>query len=129
LVKVKTQLDSGAPVFIQRAMAEALDRYDGPTPPEECRRSHAEYGRRKKIVEAGLAQVPGVSEVYPSNATFFVWAKVEDDVAFVERALEAGVILTPGRGFGANGTGFVRAAVTAPADRLEEAVERLAGKG
>jgi len=129
LVKVKTQLDSGAPVFIQRAMAEALDRYDGPTPPEECRRSHAEYGRRKKIVEAGLAQVPGVSEVYPSNATFFVWAKVEDDVAFVERALEAGVILTPGRGFGANGMGFVRAAVTAPADRLEEAVERLAGKG
>ena len=125
LVKVKSQLDSGAPVFIQRAMGEALAKYDGPNPPEESRRSHEEYGRRKKIIEEGMKQVPGVLEVYPSNATFFTWVRVADDVKFVEKAMEAGVILTPGRGFGANGEGFVRAAVTSPSDRIEEAVERL----
>lgn len=125
LVKVKSQLDSGAPVFIQRAMAEALSRYDGVNPPAEAAASHEEYGKRKSLVEAGLAQVPGVLEVYPSTATFFTWLKVEDDVAFVERAMEAGVILTPGRGFGQSGKGFVRVAVTQPSERIELAVERL----
>lgn len=125
LVKVKTQLDSGAPLFIQRAMSDALSRYNGSEPPAEAKRSHEEYGRRKKLLEQGFAQVGGIEEVYASSATFFTWARVADDVAFVERALEKGVILTPGRGFGQTGKGFVRAAVTAPMDRIEEAVERL----
>lgn len=127
LTKIKTQLDSGAPVFIQRAMADALAMYDGPTPPEAARRSHEEYGRRKALLEAGLADVDGVEQVYPSPATFFVWVRVANDLAFVERAIEKGVILTPGRGFGAAGEGFVRAAVTAPADRIEQALQRLRG--
>jgi len=126
LVKVKTQLDSGAPVFIQRAMAEALGRYDGANPPEEAVRSHQEYGRRKRVLELGLQNVSAVKQIYESTATFFTWMKVDDDVDFVEKAMEAGVILTPGRGFGASGKGFVRAAVTAPLERIELAVDRLA---
>lgn len=125
LVKVKTQLDSGAPVFLQRAMAEALGRYEGVDPPGEAKNSHEEYGRRKRLLEEGLADVEGVLRVYRSPATFFVWARVENDAAFVERALEAGVILTPGRGFGPGGEGYVRAAVTAPKERIEEALARL----
>lgn len=127
LVNVKTQLDSGAPVFIQRAMADALALYDGPEPPEQARRSHLEYGRRKRALEDGLVHAPGVRDVYPSPATFFVWASVDDDVRFVERALERGVILTPGRGFGETGAGFVRAAVTTSRERIERALARLAG--
>jgi LL-diaminopimelate aminotransferase len=125
LVKVKSQLDSGAPVFIQRAMADALSRYEGIEPPAEAAANHEEYGRRKKMIETGLSGVPGVETVYESTATFFTWMKVADDVAFVEKAMEAGVILTPGRGFGASGEGFVRAAVTQPGERIELAVERL----
>ncbi len=125
LVKVKTQLDSGAPVFIQRAMAEALDHYKGADPPEEALRSRNEYGERKRMMEEGLAEVSGVIKVHRSPATFFIWAEVEDDMEFVERAIEKGVILTPGRGFGASGEGFVRVAVTSPGERIAEAVERL----
>ena len=125
LVKVKTQLDSGAPVFIQRAMGDALSRYEGVEPPAESKQSHQEYGRRKQLLEQGLPFVPGIERVFTSPATFFVWAKVEDDVRFVEKAMEAGVILTPGRGFGKSGTGFIRAAVTAPGNRIEEALDRL----
>jgi len=125
LVKVKTQLDSGAPVFIQRAMAEALDAYDGINPPLESQVSHDEYGKRKKLMEEGMSLIPGVEKVYSSPATFFVWAKVENDISFVEDAMEKGVILTPGSGFGESGKGFVRAAVTAPSDKIVEAVERL----
>ena len=51
--------------------------------------------------------------------------KVDDDLAFVDTAMQKGVILTPGRGFGKAGEGFVRAAVTTPADRIEQALERL----
>ncbi|MCB2212848.1 aminotransferase class I/II-fold pyridoxal phosphate-dependent enzyme [bacterium] len=125
LVKIKTQLDSGAPVFIQRAMAEALAAYDGVNPPADAQESHNEYGRRKALLEKGLKDVPGVKQVYPSPATFFVWASVDDDVAFVEHAMEKGVILTPGRGFGEAGEGFIRAAVTTSADRIELALQRL----
>jgi LL-diaminopimelate aminotransferase len=39
---------------------------------------------------------------------------------------DAGVVVTPATGFGACGEGFVRFALTAPAARLREAVERLA---
>ncbi|MBD3167529.1 aminotransferase class I/II-fold pyridoxal phosphate-dependent enzyme [bacterium] len=129
LVRVKTQVDSGAPVFIQRAMADALMQYDGRVPPKEVATSRAEYGRRKRKLEEGLADVPGIEKVYPSPATFFVWAKVKDDLAFVDAALEKGVILTPGRGFGKSGEGYVRAAVTARLVRIEQALQRLRGEG
>jgi len=125
LVKVKTQIDSGAPVFIQRAMADALATYNGVNPPADAQKSHEEYGKRKRLMEDGLKSVPGVHEVYCSPATFFIWAKVDDDVRFVEQAMEKGVILTPGSGFGDSGKGFIRAAVTAPSDRIIEAIERL----
>ncbi len=125
LVKIKTQLDSGAPVFIQRAMADALAEYDGKNPPAESSASHTEYGNRKKFLEDGLETIPGIQKVYKTPATFFIWAKVDDDVLFVDKALEMGVILTPGSGFGDSGKGFVRAAVTAPMDRIKVALKRL----
>ncbi|HEX04602.1 MAG TPA: aminotransferase class I/II-fold pyridoxal phosphate-dependent enzyme, partial [Bacteroidetes bacterium] len=65
LTKVKTQLDSGAPVFIQRAMADALATYDGQNPPPEAQRSHDEYAARKNLIEDGLKHIPGVLQVYP----------------------------------------------------------------
>ncbi|MBZ0266436.1 aminotransferase class I/II-fold pyridoxal phosphate-dependent enzyme [bacterium] len=125
MVKIKTQVDSGAPVFIQRAMAEALSRYDGKNPPEECLQSHREYGERKKKLEIGLLDVHGVKRVYPSPSTFFVWMRVANDLEFVEKAMKKGVILTPGSGFGSNADKFVRAAVTAPSVRIDQAIERL----
>lgn len=125
LVRVKTQVDSGAPVFIQRAMAESLERYNGVNPPIEAAQSHSEYGRRKAMLENGLAEIEGVKQVYASPATFFVWAEVDNDTAFVDMALEKGVILTPGRGFGQQGKGFVRATVTRPGEQIEEALQRL----
>lgn len=88
-------------------------------------RSHEEYGKRKKLLEEGLAEVEGVLEVFPSPATFFTWFRVEDDIAFVDRALAKGVILTPGSGFGNTGRGFVRASVTTPGDTIKLALERL----
>jgi aspartate/methionine/tyrosine aminotransferase len=45
---------------------------------------------------------------------------------FAEDALNAGVIMLPGSGFGAAAEGFMRVALTVTEDRLKEAVKRLA---
>jgi LL-diaminopimelate aminotransferase len=35
------------------------------------------------------------------------------------------VVVTPGRGYGLNGEGYIRLSVTTPDDRLEEGMRRL----
>ena len=38
---------------------------------------------------------------------------------------EAGIVATPGVGFGDAGEGYIRFALTKPVDRIKEAVERM----
>ena len=63
------------------------------------------------------------------KAAFFVWAPVphqKDSREFATRLLEeAGVVVTPGVGFGPSGEGFYRIALTLGAERIAEAMERL----
>ncbi len=126
LVRIKAQLDSGAPLFIQRAMADALEKFQGTEPPPEVREAQEIYGRRRVMFENGLESLG--YRVHRSKATFYVWFQVDDDDAeYVEKALNQGVILTPGRGFGTGGTGWVRATMTQPEDQLQKALELLAG--
>ncbi len=65
----------------------------------------------------------------PSEGSVFVWCPVpgtETAVQFCDRVLlEADVVLAPGTGFGASGEGFVRVSLTAPAEHLAEAVDRI----
>ncbi len=59
-----------------------------------------------------------------------MWMKVDDSMAFSARLLEeAGVVATPGVGFGAYGEGYVRFAITRSAGRIREAVERMRAVG
>jgi LL-diaminopimelate aminotransferase len=123
LVQIKAQLDSGAPLFIQRAMAGALEQFDGVTPPKEVQEALKIYGKRRQIFENGLESMG--YKVHRSKATFYVWFHVGDDAAFVEKAINKGVILTPGSGFGIGGKGWVRATMTQPEDQLKQALELL----
>jgi LL-diaminopimelate aminotransferase len=125
MVQVKTQIDSGAPLFIQRAMADGLAYYRGSQPPAEVVEIRRIYGERRAFTEKRLAEM-GL-DVTHSEATFYVWVRVgEDEMPFVERALEHDVVVTPGRGFGEEGKGYVRLALTQPLTRIEEALQRLA---
>lgn len=68
----------------------------------------------------------------PPEGTFFLWASVppcfgRDDVRAMHHLLqETGILVAPGRGFGAQGRGHVRLAMVADEATLETALHRLA---
>ncbi len=86
------------------------------------------YTRRRDLVCDALAQA-GVN-VTPPKATIYLWAPVPPGFAtaaeYCEHVLEqAAVVISPGGAYGPNGEGFFRISLTAPDDRLLEAVQRL----
>jgi len=85
------------------------------------------YARRRDLVVNALRAV-GVG-VSPPKGTIYVWAPVPEghtSTSFAELVLEeAAVVVSPGSMYGPSGEGFFRIALTAPDDRIEEAVERM----
>lgn len=122
LGKVKTNLDSGVFQAIQEAAIVALDMDN-----DILSTIRKTYRERRDILYNGLKKL-GMHLIKP-EATFYIWAKVPSHFAsmdFVTHILnKAGVLATPGNGFGEAGEGYVRFALTASVDRIEEAVERI----
>jgi len=122
LAQVKTNLDSGIFQPIQWAGIAALDGDQG-----ALQRHVTTYAQRRDLLVDGLA-TSGWRLPKPA-ASFYVWARVptqEPSMAFAARLLErAQVVVTPGVGFGPSGEGYVRFSLTAPTERIQEAVTRL----
>jgi LL-diaminopimelate aminotransferase len=58
--------------------------------------------------------------------TFYLWMKIDgSSMKFAEKMLNAGVVVTPGIGFGEHGEGYIRMATTQPIERIEQALERM----
>jgi LL-diaminopimelate aminotransferase len=125
LAKVKGNMDSGAFGAIQQAASLAMERIDSP----EVAAIRATYRERRDALVPELQRV-GFSLAKP-RATFFVWAKCPkgyDSMTCASRLLEEGAIVAiPGIGFGPEGEGYVRFALTVTVDRILEAAKRLAG--
>jgi len=122
--RLKSNVDSGLFEAVQLAGAAAL----APDVDEYVRAMNAVYTRRRDLVCDALARA-GV-RVTPPKATIYIWAPVPEGFAsaaeYCEYVLEqAAVVISPGGAFGPNGEGFFRISLTAPDDRLLEAVERL----
>jgi LL-diaminopimelate aminotransferase len=67
-------------------------------------------------------------EVFPARATFYIWFRVGgEEMDFVNRALESGVMFMPGSAFGPGGKGWVRASVTAPDEVIDAAAQIIIG--
>jgi LL-diaminopimelate aminotransferase len=85
------------------------------------------YRQRRDAVLGGLKQI-GLQPRTP-QASLYVWTPAPsgwDCEQFAVAALEqAGVSLTPGTVFGEGGKGFLRISITAPLERIQEAMERL----
>lgn len=122
LAQVKSNVDSGVFQAIQEAGIVALDHAE-----EFLEPIRKVYQERRDTLVGGLRSA-GFDFETP-HATFYVWLPVPD--GFTSAALtaklldEAGVVTTPGNGFGEPGEGYIRLTLCSEKDRLREAAERL----
>ncbi|MCD6185265.1 MAG: LL-diaminopimelate aminotransferase [Deltaproteobacteria bacterium] len=126
LGQVKSNIDSGAFQAVQLAGIAALE--GDQTCIDEMNKIYTE--RRDLLVE-GLKEL-GLAPKKP-KATFYVWIDVPDgytSAAFASHLLtKAGVVVTPGNGFGAAGEGYVRMALTVNAEKIKEVLKRIKETG
>jgi LL-diaminopimelate aminotransferase len=122
LGQVKSNLDSGVFQAIQEAGIAALE-----SPLEVTDAIRREYQQRRDLFVPGLQQL-GLEFESPS-ASFYIWIRTPPkttSAAFTARLLQqAGIVTTPGSGFGDAGEGYIRMTMTVPPARLHEALDRL----
>lgn len=127
LRKVKSQIDSGCPIFIQKAVIKGLNFYDSPKKPEIVAKNMRIYEERRNVLVNGLNEIGWKTE--KPQATFYVWTEIPKSenscMDCVKNLIDVGVVITPGTGFGQYGEGFVRFALTQPVERIKEALERI----
>ena len=122
LTRVKSYIDTGPWLAIQKAGAAALDQAEALVAP-----IRSELERRRTAGVAAL-KVAGFAVDSP-KAAMYLWVPLPADVpsaVFARRSLEeAGVVILPGSAFGPAGEGYFRIALTVGAARLGEAASRL----
>jgi len=122
IAQIKTNVDSGVFNAVQIAGIAALEG------PQDCvERMREIYRERRDVLVKGL-QEAGLKVRVP-KATFYVWARVPKGYSSLEYSMklldDAGVVATPGIGFGEFGEGYIRFALTKDVRIIEEAVERI----
>jgi LL-diaminopimelate aminotransferase len=122
--RLKTNIDSGIFGAVQMAGIAALEG-----PQDYVRECVQRYARRRDLLCDALKSMGIV--VDPPRGSIYLWVPVPEghtSTSFATLLLEqAGVVVAPGRSYGASGEGYVRFSLTLPDERLEEGVERLRG--
>jgi LL-diaminopimelate aminotransferase len=125
LAKVKSQIDSGPPVYIQKVAAKALQSYKSAEPPDFLKKNNKIYAERRDVLVDRLRSM-GFKCDKP-KATFYVWLNCKSSsIEFATKLLSVGVAVTPGVGFGEHGENYVRFSLTQPKERIVEASKRIA---
>lgn len=90
----------------------------------------AEYEHRRDVFCGGLERLGW--EIDRPKAGMFVWAKIPEpwsemgSIDFAMKLLdEGGVAVSPGRGFGEDGEGYLRMAIVENSQRLRQAVKQI----
>jgi alanine-synthesizing transaminase len=125
LLVLKPFLDSGSFHALQRAVTHALHHGDATV--EEARRN---YESRCMLLYESLREVGW--EANEPRAGLYIWMKIPPTFRHLSshefaRVLvrEAGVLVSPGSAFGPHGEGYVRFALVAGRDDIEEAARRI----
>ncbi len=121
---VKDNIDNGSLRALQFAGATALSMAEEITPA-----LNAVYQKRRDMVVEALTQSGWALE--KPKATMYVWAPVPPRFNGSSRAFatalleEAGVVVTPGLGYGQWSEGYFRISLTYPDEVIEKAISRL----
>ena len=121
---IKSNIDSGVFQAVQMAGVDAL------LADQSCVREMVEvYTRRRDLMVRGLKDAG--YQVKTPKATFYLWVNVPKGFTSTQLATrlleEAGLVVTPGNGFGEPGEGYFRIALTQKRERISEAIARLKG--
>jgi len=122
---IKSNADSGQFKAIQKAAVTAL------ASGQSIVELNAMYTDRRDALVNGLNSLGW--QLNPPKATFYVWIPVpkgETSASFASKLLdECGLVTVPGSGYGEEGEGYIRMAITVNKERIGEAVERMRAKG
>ncbi|HEY5690166.1 MAG TPA: aminotransferase class I/II-fold pyridoxal phosphate-dependent enzyme [Cyclobacteriaceae bacterium] len=123
VLRVKSNMDSGMFLGIQKAAAQALKQ------PDQWFDSLNESYSKRKVTACEILDLLGC-EYSSTQVGLFVWAKVPDQVESVEKWIdvilyESKVFITPGFIFGKAGSRFIRISLCADEVKLEEAKKRI----
>jgi LL-diaminopimelate aminotransferase len=125
LAKTKGYVDFGIFRAIQLAAIEALTG-----PQDSVQKMVQIYQKRRDALVDGLNDIGWPVE--KPKATFYIWARIPHkysaltSVEFAELLIdEAGVVVSPGTGFGEYGEGYVRFSLVDEVPRVKEAVSRI----
>jgi len=122
LGRLKSNLDSGVFQAVQYAGLAAL------TGDQACVKKMQEvYKERRDLVIDGLNKLGW--KLKKPLGTFYIWAPVPKGYtseSFAELVLEkAGVVVTPGNGYGKYGEGYFRISLCIAKEKIQEALERI----
>lgn len=122
LGKVKSNIDSGVFEAVQVAAIEAMEKGE-----DDIKNLRRMYQKRRDVLLSGLDAL-GIKYKKPKGS-FYVWAKTPEGMSseeWVAALLEkAGIMTSPGNGYGPEGEGYFRMALIVTEQRMHEAVERL----
>lgn len=125
--RLRGQIDFGMFLPVQQAAIAALT---GPLDmvKEQC----GVYQQRRDALCGGLRSIGW--DVPDSHGSMFVWAPIPAKYASsmdfcMDLVEKSGVLCTPGSSFGPAGEGYVRFALTMPAERIAQAVQAIANSG
>lgn len=118
LKKLRTATGTASPDFVQAAAVAAWS-------------DDAHAAERREVFAAKRAVLRKAFEsaghrVVASTAGLYLWVEVGDDLGVSERLLDAGVVVSPGRAFGAGGEGHLRLALVPSLEECEAAVDVVA---
>lgn len=125
LTRVKSYLDYGAFTPIQVAACAALDG------PQDCVAEAREiYRKRRDVLVESFGRAGW--DIPSPDASMFAWAPLPPKYAHLGSVefskllmVKAGVAVSPGVGFGANGEGYVRIAVVENEQRIRQAARNI----
>jgi succinyldiaminopimelate transaminase len=114
---LRSTTGTASPDFIQVAAAAAW------SDDAHAAQRRAIFSEKRRVLAAAFANLG--MEVVGSRAGLYLWVRVDDDQAITQRLLDRGIVVTPGRAFGAGGEGYVRLALVPTLGECEAAASEL----
>jgi succinyldiaminopimelate transaminase len=117
LTRLRTATGTASPEFVQSAAIAAWSDDEHAVARRDI------FSDKRAVLRKAFADL-GYRTV-ASDAALYLWIEVDDDVAVADRLLSSGIVVSPGRFFGAGGEGYIRLALVPPLAECEAAVEAL----